>query len=544
VNKLAAVVLSAIMLTTAFALVPADAGDAAPLMSVSLFDSQGHDATGNLLDNKSIPVSTRTDHQSGVTTYTIEEHTALIIDARYLVISPEDAGDCTLTVTANLEAGFIIESGLTLTFFTDAIHSNTVGKLTFGNGNPDQQMVNALLTAGQRYYITAETATDFVRTSMSPSSFYEVEFTFTATTAEGTNALHYHANDDIRTEPILSKLVTNGQVFGPSPEVTFEGHVLAGWFTQPEGGVAIHPEDTVQLTGETHLYAHWLVEGEDVIHVIDNGNEEWMWITISDDHKHVRIDGRSDTSRVFTVYDSDVIDGKVIVDTHNTAADFTVVDAKDANEQYSMVKQNLSARGFDVQSFIIVGTNGKVVCEEGSLAKLLETDCNDFRIVGDALSISLDRSVIDDLKSLTGDTVIETVLVTPEKLTPAQKSVIGDRTAYEIRVLNNGVEIESFSGTITAWFGYKAPSNMSKMQVYSASPDGKTEALPYTYGDDTVTFQTGHLSVFYLDVETEEGKEPINWWIFLLVIPLILLCLFLIAKKKNKKEDKDEAQSS
>ena len=534
--------MSAIVLTSAFALIPADAADAAPPMSVSLFDSQGHDVSGNLLNNGSVPINTRTDHQSGETTYTIEEHTALIVGTRYLVISPEDAGDCTLTITAELQSGFIIESGLTLTFYTDAIHSNTVGRLTFGNGNPEQQMLNSLLTAGQRYYIAAETARDYVRTEMGVSSFYEVEFTFTATTAEGTNALHYYANDGVRNEPVFSKLVTNGQVYGEAPGITYDGHTLAGWFIQPEGGVAIHSNDTVQLMSETNLYAHWLVEGEDVIHVIDNDNEEWIWITVSDDQKHVRIEGRSDTSRVFTVYDSDVIDGRVVVDTHNTAADFTVTDAKDANEQYSVVKQKLTEKGFEVQNYIVIGTNGKVTCEEGSLGKLLETDCKDFRVIGDALSISLDRSVVDDLKSLTGDTVIETVEATPEKLTEAQRNLIGNRTAYEIRILNNGTEIGSFSGTITAWFGYKAPGNMSRMQVYSASPDGRSEAMPYTYGDDTVTFQTGHLSVFYLEVETESTDDTVWWpYLFLLLIPLAVT--ILIVAKKKKRRDKDEVES-
>ena len=117
--------LSAVLLVTALACIPADAGSdaAASPMSVSLFDLQGHSVSGNLLDERSIPISTHTDVNTGITTYTIVANTPLMDDARYLVIDPAEAGDCVLTITAVRESGFITESGITFAFYEDTTYS-------------------------------------------------------------------------------------------------------------------------------------------------------------------------------------------------------------------------------------------------------------------------------------------------------------------------------------------------------------------------------------------------------------------------------------
>lgn len=537
---MAFIVVSALVLTLAPATVLADAGsDAAESpMTVSLFDSQGSDVRGDLLDADSIKISTHTDWDTRVTTYTIESLTPLISDTRYLLISPENAGDCTLTLTAVMNAGFILETGITFAFYTDTTYSaeSYVGELTYTDETEQEQTLNRLLTAGKSYYIRAWTTEDYSATEIGPSSYFSVDLKFVATTASEVNAVFYHLNDGTEDDVVSSRLVVNGQVYGAAPEVSVEGWTLVGWFTDPALGTVVHQNDTVELADELHLYAHWVKQGSDVIHVDENENDTWIWIDVTEDTVHVRIEGESYTSRVVTTYDAYVVDGKVIVDTHNTASDFLIQDAKDANEQYTVVERVLTEKGLIVENYIVISYYGTVSCEEGSLAKLLETDCNDFRVIGDALSISLDRKVIEDLSTLTGETVIETVVAPAEKLTEEQKAVIVGNTAYEIRITNNGQEIETFNGIITAWFPYDAPSNMSSMQVYSVAADGSVEPIMFTYEDGMVTFKTGHLSVFYVDVETSD--DPVNWWPLVLIVLIVALCCFLMAgmKKKHKEE--------
>lgn len=526
--------------------VPADAmSDAAePPMSVSLFDSQGSKVNGNLLDSDSIDIATHTDWNTQQTVYTIESLTPLISDTRYLMISPENAGDCTLTLTAVREYGFILQTGLVFAFYSDQTYSSEslVGTLTYTNDTAEEQTLNRVLTAGKPYYLRAWTAQDYSRSEMPSSSTYSVSLTFVATTAEQVNAVNYYVNDGTDVDPVYSKLVVNGQVYGDAPEVSYGDNILVGWFTDPVLGTVIHSNDTVELTHELNLYAHWMKKGEEVIHVDENDNEEWIRITVTDDSVHVSIEGRSYTSRVVTVYDDYVVDGRIVVDTHNTASDFLVQDAKDANEQYSVVKQVLSERGLIVDNFIIIGYANSISCEEGSLKKLTESGCNDYRVIGDALSISMDNGVLGSIGDLPGETIISTRLVPADDLTPQQKEVVGDMIAYEIRITNGGHEISNLDGIITAWFKVDKDYDISQLKMYSVTDDGKLEEMDFTYEDGTVTFKTGHLSVFCLSVQDIESNST-PWWLFLLVIPVILLAVILIIGKKKGSKDEKEASA-
>ena len=534
--------LSAVLLVTALACIPADAGSEAVAspMSVSLFDLQGHSVSGNLLDETSIPISTHTDVNTGIITYTIVANTPLMGDTRYLVINPSEAGDCVLTITAVRESGFITESGITFAFYEDTTYSaqSYVGEVSFTAGASEEQDLNRLLTAGKAYYIRAWTTVDYPVTDISPSSHYEVDLIFTATTGDGVNAVFYHMNDGVTDGPIASALVTNGMTYGDPPVVERAGYHLLGWFTDPALGEAVHPNDTVDLDGPLHLYAHWAKLGTDTYHEEANGNDVWIYVTVTEDSTHVTIDGKSESTRVVTKYSEDVVDGKVIVDTRNTAVDFTKQDAKDANDQYSVIKDVLTSKGIIVDNYIVLGKEDTVSCEEGSLGELLNTDCNDFRTLGSELSISMDRGVIATLKDLTGDTVIKAVRAPQGKLTEEQKDRIGEFPSYEITIVNNGVEINELSGTITAWFAYDAPNGTAGMHVYLVSSDGSTKELPFTYDNGIVTFRTSHLSIYYVSQDNEQGGEGPNLLLPIIIASVIaaaVLVTALAVKSKKKK---------
>ncbi len=520
----------------------AGSGTVEPPMTVSLFDSQGSAVSGNLLDESDIHVSTSTDANTGHTVYSIDGRTPLMSEARYLVIGPVEAGDCVLKITAERKTGFITESGITFAFYEDDNYSvQPYCEVSFSGSLAEEKTLDRLLTAGKRYYLRAWTS-ETIETDDSLSSHYEIDLTFTATTGDGVNAVFYHKNDGSVDDTISSKLVVNGQKYGQFPDVSLSGYSLMGWFTDPVLGDPVHTDDIVGLTQEQHLYAHWIKQGSEEIHVDENGNDVWIWIDVTDDSVHVRIDGKSKTTRVETTYDDYVKDGKIIVDTHNPASDFSVQDAYDAKEQYSVVKETLTERGVMVDSFIIIGYGDSVSCQEGSLGILLDTDCNDIRVVGNDLTISMDREVIRSLKDLKGETVIQAVAISDESLTKEQKDKIGPNQAYGIKILNNGEEITEFPGTITVWFPYEIPEGAKNPRVYCIMSDGSVDEMPTEYKDGYIYFKTQHLSVYYVAYDTDDGSG-FNW-IMPVIIGSVLVVVagagvFVIRKKRMKGGSKE-----
>lgn len=59
-----------------------------------------------------------------------------------------------------------------------------------------------------------------------------------------------------------SKNVSYGSTYGTLPTPNRSGYNFVGWYTKPSGGVKISASDTVSITGETTLYAHWTKNAE------------------------------------------------------------------------------------------------------------------------------------------------------------------------------------------------------------------------------------------------------------------------------------------
>jgi uncharacterized repeat protein (TIGR02543 family) len=459
-------------------------------------------------------------------------------------------------MTAVMHTGFILNTGITFAFYTDTDYSpqHLAGTISLpGSGTETAGVGNVVMTAGTPYYIRAWTSSDYPVAVLTPTTHFEVTLSFTATTANDVNALFYHTNygeDDVH-----SKLVSNGYAYGPGPNVERPGYTLMGWFTDPAKDDVVKPEDIVNLTGAQHLYAHWFKNETEKIHIDEDGNDIWIHVDYEGDGRiHVTINGESDSTRVVTTYSDYVTDGKIIVDTHNTGSDFRVKDATDANTQYSIIQRELTMRGIVVENYIVLRYADSVSCEEGSLAKLLETDCKDFRLVGDVLTISMDRDIIGSLKNLKGETVIEAMLAPADHLTQEQKDIIGDDNAYEIRILNGGREITPDKGTVTAWYEYIAPENWTDMQFYCVNADGSTERVEFkyeTYVDEDgmekgrVTFKTTHLSIYYLHTEIAQEKDGFNWIPIVIGVTALLLAaavaFFLYKKHHNRKEPEGAA---
>jgi len=69
------------------------------------------------------------------------------------------------------------------------------------------------------------------------------------------------------TTPAASKTVTYGQTYGELPTPTRSGYAFLGWFTQ--GGTQVLGTDTVSITADTTLYAHW--EPRSILHIVGAG---------------------------------------------------------------------------------------------------------------------------------------------------------------------------------------------------------------------------------------------------------------------------------
>jgi len=56
--------------------------------------------------------------------------------------------------------------------------------------------------------------------------------------------------------------VTNGGTYSALPIPTRANHTFDGWYTAASGGLKVNPNDTVNLTGNTTLFAHWTADSQ------------------------------------------------------------------------------------------------------------------------------------------------------------------------------------------------------------------------------------------------------------------------------------------
>lgn len=69
------------------------------------------------------------------------------------------------------------------------------------------------------------------------------------------------------TTPTASKTVTYGATYGALPTPVRSGYAFVGWFTDPDAGTEVKDTDTVSITADQTLYAHW--EAMSILHVKD-----------------------------------------------------------------------------------------------------------------------------------------------------------------------------------------------------------------------------------------------------------------------------------
>lgn len=74
------------------------------------------------------------------------------------------------------------------------------------------------------------------------------------------------------TTPTASKTVTYGQAYGVLPTPVRQGYDFLGWFTDPNTGTEVTASDTVSITADQTLYAHW--KAMSILHVVSEADEK------------------------------------------------------------------------------------------------------------------------------------------------------------------------------------------------------------------------------------------------------------------------------
>jgi len=64
-------------------------------------------------------------------------------------------------------------------------------------------------------------------------------------------------NDDVEAGKTYDVIVTPEKTYSVLPTAQKDDETSSGWYTAPTGGKKINPTDTVKLSGNTKLYAHW-----------------------------------------------------------------------------------------------------------------------------------------------------------------------------------------------------------------------------------------------------------------------------------------------
>ena len=77
----------------------------------------------------------------------------------------------------------------------------------------------------------------------------------TASYSAATFTVTFNANGG--TTPTASKTVTYGSAYGTLPTPVRDGYAFTGWFTAADGGSEVKATDTVAITSNQTLYAHW-----------------------------------------------------------------------------------------------------------------------------------------------------------------------------------------------------------------------------------------------------------------------------------------------
>ena len=174
---------------------------------------------------------------------------------------------------------------------------------------------------------------------------------------------------------------------------------------------------------------------------------------------------------------------------------------------------------------------------------------NSISITTSTGTIVVEQEVLADILSNTAaETVSFAVNNAKDKLTEEQKQAVGNNPVFEINIHADDQKVTSFNGktiTISLPYELKEGEDPNNIVIYHLKDDGTIEKMKCVYHDGQVSFETNHLSMFFIAYEAAEPVTPdqpddnknnnIIYYILAAIVVIILiiaLAYYFLQKKQ------------
>ncbi len=135
----------------------------------------------------------------------------------------------------------------------------TGGKSYTSARNPNGSSVSATNTSTRTSWGAGSvtiSADSYIQVAQATAMQYDATASQTVSWTAAQFTVSFNANGGT-TPSSESKTVTYGSTYGTLPTTTRTGYTFAGWYTDATSGDLRTADDTVNVTADTTLYAHW-----------------------------------------------------------------------------------------------------------------------------------------------------------------------------------------------------------------------------------------------------------------------------------------------
>ena len=521
-----------------------EAASEVPTIDVLTLEGESLSGKGAILDGTSLDFTAESEPGSPQV-FRVYAGTVLVSGANYLLISGPSSIGFSLTGYMFGENPYVSQYGLRLSLYTDQECAGTsvasaefFGETTYIMGEG--------LKAGTPYYIKVDTVKT-VEFTEAPSSA-GLGFGLTASTPSEYNAVFYHSDGQV----VGSNLFRNGEHYS-FPNITKEGNVLIGWYDKLPDGTLYRETDTVNLSGDSDLYAFWWGWGPEECHYSTPGGCQVDIVSkVEGSSVLLDVEAASPDKRVtVSLHGVDVanlhIEVPAVINLSGSDDVLTEADARNSVDVLGTISNWFSQHGLDPMTKVRTDSGTvkagvpaiKVLSENGLGFELASAEGGSMKLDKDALyaiyrqsvAIHLDKeeSAID-YQSVTGieDAVCSFILRVAEDsdMNEAQRKTVGDHAAWYAAVVVDGKEISDLrTGKVTLSIPFSDAKSGDTVRAYWVMEDGAREEYRSAYDGKTVTFESGHLSIYMITAES--GGTPFLFVgvaavLLVLAIPILL----------------------
>ena len=288
--------------------------------------------------------------------------------------------------------------------------------------------------------------------------------------------------------------------------------------------------------------------------IVIHDDESQTWNTVEEKHS---VDGSSEKYKYTTEYDSvgNMVTEKKeawLTDTEQRTREYEVnVSLMDDKEMVYRVESIIpettildidnAKKLIDKYDYkvAVVGTHsdsGLIIVPEDVMQEVAGHGYY-LSVSSDEQYVAVDDKVVKSLADKGGEVRLWITPETEDKMTEAQRNVIGNRYAFSVTLTVDGVEISELDGYAEISLDPKLVKNGKVLLV---NEDGTVEELAVSVNpyNGRVTYLTDHLSIFM--VEQEEEGQGFVWPMALIalseliIIPLAVWAVYRHRRRKNK----------